>query len=214
MSDRGGNMSRIKMWKIKQKLCPKYETSVPVAKKDKDGYLVCNQSQLKKLYVEVYTERLSHRKMQEEYSDLKQNKEYLFELRLKLSKTRKSDDWTMADLNKVMKNLKTKKAADPVGLVSELFKPGVAGSDLSQSTLMLCNMKDECRIPWITEFAIIRSIFKKKGSKLDLNNDRGVFSVTCLRAIADKLIYNDRYETIDDHMLDSNQSRLIEQVSR
>ena len=65
-------------------------------------------------------------------------------------------------------------------------------------------MKNECKIPRFAEFANITSIFKKKGSKLDLNNDRGVFSVTCLRAIADKLIYNDSYETIDDHMSDSN----------
>ena len=33
MSDQSGNMSRINMWKIKQKVHPKYEASVPVAKK-------------------------------------------------------------------------------------------------------------------------------------------------------------------------------------
>ena len=37
-----------------------------------------------------------------------------------------------------------------------------------------------------------------------MNNDRGVFSVTCLRGIADKLIYSDYYDIIDGNMSDSN----------
>ena len=81
------------------------------------------------------------------------NEEFLFELRVTLAKTRKSDDWNMCNLNKVLRNLKTKKAADPVGLVNELFKPGVAGSDLVKSTLMICNMmKSEIRIPKFAEY--------------------------------------------------------------
>ena len=71
--------------------------------------------------------------------------------------------------------------------------------------LTLCNMiKDECRIPEFMQFTNITSIWKQKGSRLDLNNDRGVFTVTCLRAIVDKLTYNDWYETIDGNMSDSN----------
>ena len=101
--------------------------------------------------------------------------------------------------------LKVNKAADPVGLISELFKPGVAGEDLVNSMLTLCNMiKAECEIPKFVELTNITSIYKNKGSKLDLENDRGIFTVTMLRAIVDKLIYNDKYETIDRNMSDSN----------
>ena len=78
-----------------------------------------------------------------------------------------------------MKHLKTKKAADPKGLVNELFKPGVAGTDLQRSILMLCNyMKAQCEVPAFLEMTNITSIFKNKGSKSDLNNDRGVFNVS------------------------------------
>ena len=109
-----------------------------------------------------------------------------------MSKTRISADWTYDDLVTVMKKLKTNKATDPVGLVSELFKPGVAGSDLVQSTLSLCNLiKRECQIPKFVELANITSIYKNKGSKQDLNNDRGIFSVTCFRSMVDNLVYND-----------------------
>ena len=205
MSDTCGKMTRIKMWKIRQKVCPKKNSIIPVAKQDEDGNLVCNRGQLKELYVRVYKDRLRHRTVRPEYRQMKEHKEYLFNLRLKLSKSRKSADWEQSHIMKVFKNLKINKATDPVGLVSELFKPGVAGADVLSSVLTLCNMiKDECRIPEFMQFTNITSIWKQKGSRLDLNNDRGVFTVTCLRAIVDKLTYNDWYETIDGNMSDSN----------
>ena len=36
------------------------------------------------------------------------------------------------------------------------------------------------------------------------NNDRGIFNVSAVRSIIDKLIYNDIYEVVDDNMSDSN----------
>ena len=50
----------------------------------------------------------------------------------------------------------------------------------------------------------ISSFYKNKGSKDDLNSDRGVFIVVKLRSILDKLIYNDKYNIIDQNMSDSN----------
>ena len=92
ITDHGGNMSRVKMWKIKQKVCPKYEVSDQAAKMDKNGNLICDRTGLKNLYVNVYKERLRHRPIQTEYQSLKTHKEILFELRLKVAKTRKSED--------------------------------------------------------------------------------------------------------------------------
>ena len=43
-----------------------------------------------------------------------------------------------------------------------------------------------------------------KGSKKDFSNCRGIFRVTILRSILDKLIYNNEYPNIDDHLTDSN----------
>ena len=104
-----------------------------------------------------------------------------------------------------MKRLKVKKATDPVGLVSELFKPGVAGSDLVKSLLSLCNMmKKECKIPKFAELTDITRIYKNKGSKLDLDNDKGMFSVTWLRSMVNKLAYNVVYDVVDSNMSDSN----------
>ena len=97
------------------------------------------------------------------------------------------------------------KDSDLLGLVYELFNPGVAGHDLTESLVILCNkIKEECQLPSFLELTNITSIYKNKGSKLDLNNDRGIFSVTCLRSIIDKLMYNDFFEEIDNNLSDSN----------
>ena len=44
----------------------------------------------------------------------------------------------------------------------------------------------------------------KKKSKQDFSNYRGVFRVTILRSILDRLIYNSSYESIDSNLTDGN----------
>ena len=79
-----------------------------------------------------------------------------------MSKTRKSPEWNNSDILRVMQQLKVNKATDPVGLVSELFNPGVSGSDVVKSVLKLCNMmKSECIIPAFVAMTIITSIYKQ-----------------------------------------------------
>ena len=205
MIDNMSNLSRIKMWKVKQKVCPKVNTNYAIAKLNDNGDLVTEKSELKNLYAKVYKTRLKHREIRPNYFLLKKLKNELFEIRIKLARLIKSENWKLSDLVKVTKNLKTNKAADPKGLINEIFKPGVAGKDLQQSLLMLCNkVKTECTIPTFMEYTNITSIFKNKGSKTDLNNDRGVFTVMTVRSVIDNLIYNDFYDIIDKNMSDSN----------
>ena len=198
MSDISCSFSRLKMWKVKQKVCPKIVTEYPVAKIDSKGNLITNRDDLKDLYTETYKERLRHRTIKTNYSKLKQLKENLFYLRLKTSLLVKSKPWSEKDLSKVTSKLKPMKASDSIGLVFEIFRPEVAGADLFYSLLELCNkIKEECEIPKFLELTNISSIYKKKGSKLDLNNDRGVFNVMTVRSIMDNLLYNDFYDEID-----------------
>ena len=97
---------------------------------------------------------------------------------------------------------------DPAGHPSRylyLFKPGVIGSNLYQSLLVLVNeIKNKCHIPEFMQWANITSLYKGKGEKLDLENERGIFIVTVLRSILMRLIYNDKYSVIDRNMSDSN----------
>ena len=110
----------------------------------------------------------------------------------------------MEDLESVTKDLKKDKARDPNGLVNELFKEGVAGKDLKLSLLKLFNkMKFENYVPEFFRKADVATIYKGKGEKCDLENDRGIFLVTTYRSILMRLIYRDNYEKIDKSMSDS-----------
>ena len=51
---------------------------------------------------------------------------------LELCRTNKSEPWQMSDLEKVLKNLKTNKTRDALGLINEIFKPGCMGEGLKQ----------------------------------------------------------------------------------
>ena len=59
----------------------------------------------------------------------------LCEIRIKLTKNKTTEPWTMEDLLIVLKQLEKDKARDPEGYANEIFKEEVAGKDLLQALL-------------------------------------------------------------------------------
>jgi hypothetical protein len=193
------------MWKLKKKIFPKNLPSLPTAKKDSKGNLISSPEELKSLYLQTYKTRLRYRPMAADMEELRELKEQLCSKRLELASMTKSNPWTEADLDQVLSKLKNNKSRDPHHLIREIFKPGVIGSDLKSSMIILFNrIKKEIEFPEFMEWADIISIYKGKGEKLDLNSDRGIFIVNIFRSILMKLVYNDKYPTVDSNMSDSN----------
>ena len=125
--------------------------------------------------------------------------------RLNSLKEVKSNNWTIKDLDKVIKSLKKNQTTDPSGMISELFLPGIMGSDLQSGVISLINgIKNTRYFPKFMEMADICTIYKNKGSRLEMKNERGIFILPILRKILDKLTYQDKYDGIADGMSDSN----------
>ena len=205
LSSSENRLSTLSLWKIKQKVCPKVTQPEALAKIGNNGELVTNRAGLLKLYQSEYMKRLRHRDMKDKFFKLKMLKETLFNLRLQISKMRKSPDWSMNQLKKVLKSLKSNKSRDSEGLIFEIFKEDVAGKDLMESVLLLANKaKNEGEVPDFLKEAQITSIYKQKGSKKELRNERGIFLVSKVRSIIERLIYEDEYESVDETMSDSN----------
>ena len=205
LDDGKSKLSNLKFWKLRSQICPKIQKSVPVAKFDENGQLLTNIEELKKLEMRFYQNRLRNRDILPEYESLRIFKEYLFEIRFKLSKMRISSNWQIEDITKAARSLKNKKARDASGFVFELFKEGCAGDDLMNSLMIMMNsIKNECLIPDFVRLTSITSIFKQKGSVLDLNMYRGIFNVSKVRSLIDKLMLNDHYDDIEEQMSDSN----------
>ena len=113
--------------------------------------------------------------------------------------------WTLEDLEEVLKKLKNNQSRDPNGMINELFKPGIAGRDLKKALVDLMNIiLSTFFIPEYMEYSDITSLFKLKGSRMLLSNDRGIFILAVLRKILDKLLYLEKYPDLESNMSDSN----------
>ena len=188
-------------WSLVKKVRPKYLPTVPVGKINKEGKLTTNQEGLKELYLETFLWRLRDRPIRPDLVDLQLIKSRMFETILKTCTKKRTDPWTLKQIEKVLDSLKKDKCCDPKGLINELFFTKVAGKDLKASLLVLFNMiKASDKIPAFMKIADIAAIYKGKGSKNNLNNERGIFIVSTYRSILMKLLYIDNIETIEKHM--------------
>ena len=105
-----GGTERKQIWKLLKDKYPKILPAVPVGKKDRSGNIITNHIGLRKLYLDTYIHRLRNRPIQSDFEEIMKMKTELFDLRLKLSESRKSIPWEMKDLDKVLSALKTDKA--------------------------------------------------------------------------------------------------------
>ena len=190
------------VWKTMKRLCPKNQTKIPIAKKNRRGKIISEPDKLKELLVKEYKFRLRARPARPDLENLENRKTKLFKLKLKLASQTRSKLWTKSDLDEALRSLKTNRSRDPEGLINEIFKQKVIGSDLKDSLLIMFNkLKEQQNIPQFMKIANITTI-PKKGSRLDLENERGIFRVPILRSILMRLIYNQKYELIDNTMSD------------
>ena len=190
------------VWQTMKKIWPKFGVTAPSAKKDHNGKIVTAPSELKKLFAKEYKERLRTRPVRPDLKLLEEKKRRIFKMKMKLASTRPTSLWTMSDLERALKDLKTNKSRDPEGFINELFKLNVIGQDLKRSLLGMFNgLKTEQVIPLFMNHANVTTV-PKRGSSLLLENERGIFRVSVLRFILMRLIYNDKYPVIDANMSD------------
>ena len=199
-----GKFSHRGMWKLKKKLFPQCAEN-PMAKKDSKGNIITCPSLLKKLYAETYQNRLRQREMRKSLTDIYHMKMELWKIRMENIKNVKTPEWNIEQLDEVLKSLKNNKTYDPHLMINELFKAGCIGEDMEEALLLLFNgIKEELKLPEYFKFGDIISIYKNKGSRYDMNNDRGIFILTVFKKILDKLLYFDLYDDIDSNMSASN----------
>ena len=197
ITDPEGRVNISGAWKLRRKMCPKPVEQV-TAKKDSKGNIVTDPEVLKQIYLEAYCDRLKHREILPHLQNLKTLREQLFQIRLQKAKENRSPPWTMEQLERVLKKLKKRKAKDPMGLVNELFMMENIGDNLKESVLMLLNkIKEQMAEPEFMQLANITSFWKGKGPKNDIEMERGIFILTLLRMIKDRMIHNDIKDIIE-----------------
>ena len=152
------------MWKLNKKLWPKCGTVLPSAKKNHRGKLVSNPVAIKTLLTREYKDRLRKRPVRSDFSDMRIRRNKIFKMKMKVAGKKKSPDWTMKDLEVVLKNLKRNKSRDFEGYLNEIFKLDVIGDDLKESLILMFNMlKKKQLIAIFMNFCNITTV-PKRGS--------------------------------------------------
>ena len=96
-------------------------------------------------------------------------------MKLKLAEDNHSTLWEMKHLESALADLKKNKSRDHEGYINEIFKSDVIGANLKDSLLLLSNkLKKEKMIPLFMSFSNITTV-PKKGSRIELKNERGIF---------------------------------------
>ena len=200
-----GGLNPGKLWNLKKHVFPNHRDPPTAMLDPESGNLLTNDEKIEEAAINVYQNRLRNRPMNDNIEHIREAKELLCEKFLKIAKSKKTPNWTMKELNLVLKKLKKQKSRDPFGLANDLFRPEVAGDDLKLALLNLMNkIKEDQEYPKCLEFCNISSIWKSKGSRNSFDSYRGIFRVTVFRSILDKLIYNDEYKKLDRNLTDSN----------
>ena len=188
--------------RLKNKLRPK-TNNTPTAIQNQNGMLVTTSQEIKSATMIHLKKVLEDRPIKNGLEEYQDERELLCKQRIKIASKSKTPDWTEYDVQNVIKSLKKKKSRDPHGYSNELLQNG--GIDVVLAIVKLMNGIKKAQIfPECLKECNITCLYKNKGSRKDMNMNRGIFRVTIFRNILDRLIFNDEYETIDNNLTDSN----------
>ena len=119
--------------------------------------------------------------------------------RIKASEKARSPDFSLDEIKHAVSELKTGRCMDPTGLIREVFK--TAGDGFLLSVLEVANFIKRSKVIPIEWGDIwIKTLKKKKGSHKKLKNYRGIFIVSILSIIFEKLLKNRIPPTLKEHM--------------
>ena len=99
LADNPEQVNMQQMWKLNSKLWPKTGGVLPTSKKNHRGRIVSAPGEIKKLLANEYKDRLRSRPYRPDLLEVKKRKKRIFELKLKVSRSRKSSDLTMNEFS-------------------------------------------------------------------------------------------------------------------
>ena len=112
------NINLQEMWKVLKSICPKYENVLPIAKQNYKGDIISDPDELRILLTKEYKQRLRPTPIRPDLGDLKERRDEIFDIQLKLAEENSSKPWTMDDLERALSSLKNNKARDHSGSIN------------------------------------------------------------------------------------------------
>ena len=88
---------------------------------------------IKLLLSQEYKHRLRNRPFRPDLESINLRKKKIFEIKMKIASSKRSPDWTMAQLERALSSLKKNKSRDYQAFINEIFKICVIGDNLKKS---------------------------------------------------------------------------------
>lgn len=138
----------------------------------------------KKYYEELYS------KAEPETEEEKRNEERInnkLERIIEEGRKQKPIIYTWEEVKKITTKLKRKKAKDSRGWNNEMIIEG--GEEMVKSITTMCNrIAEENVIPREWEDMVVKTIYKNKGSRMEVGNRRGLFLTSVMSKVYEKAI--------------------------
>ena len=167
--------------------------------KDKNGNVVENPEESKKVYRAFYEELLKEKEIAEEGKELQKSVDQFIAIVERMAARETIEVFSEEEYENVIKELKKRKAPDKDGWRYEMVI--YAGEDLRKSILKMINkLTERYTVPKEWRDMIIKSISKGKGDLRSMDSRRGLFLTNIISKIVEKLIKNRRKPTIDGNM--------------
>ena len=179
------HFSAQKFWKAKKSIEGSQQNCHSVL--DENGIEVYEPESLINTYRKEFDSRLSSFPIKPHMEDFKQRTDRLCREIIKATKGAKEDDFTPKEIDYVVKKLKNGKAAGLDRKPAEVYMHG--GPEFLEAVLHVLNtIKRDQITPQQWQWMLISCLYKGKGSRKELTNQRGIFLTQVISKIWERLI--------------------------
>ena len=158
---------------------------------DKNGKIVTTKEEIKKVFEDFYTELFSNDKENE-------LDEVIFKTIQTIAdtcKNKKENNIKENEIQNNINNLKNKLTTDVQGWSNKILKN--TGTDIVNSLIIIMNeIEEQEMIPNEWQELIVKSIYKNKGKRSDMEKRRGLFITSIISKLYEKIKLNRNNESI------------------
>ena len=179
----GGGFNETSFWEVKKEIEGKRKSENKAINKE-NGERTCVKKEVLQTYKNFYQQLFTSPERNEEKAQATDEK--LAKI-LEIAKSQEPFLISESDVEAVYKKLKLKKAQDFDGWRNELILSG--GEEMKKSLILMCNkISQDLTTPDQWNNVIVKSIYKNKGPKLDMENRRGIFLTILLSKFFENMI--------------------------
>ena len=180
-----GNFNAQCFWKIRKAMGRKDPMCTSVI--NEDGKEVYGVEGIKKVFEQEFKNRLQPREIEKGYENIRSQTEELCRIVLENCQMSKEDKFGPMEYEEVRKKLKKGKATGMDMLPAEVFANG--GKEIDKLVLQTFNVvKERQVIPHQWNHVGVATIYKNKGNKKELVNQRGIFLTQVLSKMFERMV--------------------------